>query len=88
MIRYLPNLDSILWALKSQEVFASIEELKHHIADQRTRICRYIGRPEKTFCSHDVQLIDLSAKDPFTGWRNYRSVVLDGSVIGFCGECQ
>jgi hypothetical protein len=86
MIRYLPNLDTILWSLKSQEVFPTIEDLKSHLADQRTRICRYIGRPEKSFSSRDVQLIDICARDPFTGWKNYCSIVLDGNIIGFCGE--
>ena len=83
MIRYMPNLDSMLWAKKSQEYFDTIEDLKAFIADQRTRFCRFIGK-DRTFVPEDVEL--RSAIDQLFGWTNYHSVVLDGITIGFCGE--
>ena len=83
MIKYMPNLDSMLWARKSQQYFDSIEDLKVFIADQRTRFCRFIGK-DRVFVPEDVQL--HSALDYFFGWKNYRSVELDGITIGFCGE--
>jgi hypothetical protein len=86
MIRYLPNLDSLLWSLKSQEVFDSIADLRQHIADQRNAFYRYIGIPEKEYQPSQVELKHLHDRDPFMGWKNYCSVVLDGTVIGFCGE--
>lgn len=85
MIRYIPNFDSYLWAKKSLEYFDTIEDLKCYIADQRTRFCRFIGLPEKIFCPDDVDLTDIRV-DPFTSWRNYRGVMIDGITVGYCGE--
>lgn len=83
MIKYRPNLDSLLWSRKCQEHFDTIDDLKAAIADQRTRFCRFIGK-DRAFAPEDVEL--HSARDYFFGWKNYRRVVLDGITIGFCGE--
>ena len=83
MIKYIPNLDSMLWARKSQEYFDTIDELKAFIADQRTRFCRFIGT-ERSFLPEDVEL--QSTRDVLWGWKNYCGVVIDGITIGFCGE--
>lgn len=83
MIRYMPNLDSMLWARKSQEYFDSIEDLKAFIADQRTNFCRFVGK-DREFCPEDVEL--QSGRDLLWGWNNYCNVILDGTTIGFCGE--
>ena len=86
MIRYIPNLDTYLWAKKSLVYFDTIDELKHYIADQRTRFCRFIGRMDKTFRSVDVTFSDPLIPDPFICWKNYRSITVDGITVGYCGE--
>ena len=83
MIRYMPNLDSMLWARKSIEYFDTIDDLKVFIADQRTRICRFIGK-DRSFLPDDVKL--RSGTDLLWGWKNYCSVIIEGTIIGFCGE--
>ena len=83
MIRYMPNLGSLLWARKSLEYFDTIDELKAFVADQRTIFCRAIGK-DRSFIPEDVKL--ESGKDFIWGWKNYHNVVLDGATIGFCGE--
>ena len=85
MINYLPKLDTLLWSLKSREVFASIHDLKHILADRHSKISQYIGNG-KTFGPHDIKLTDRQDRDLFFGWRNYFTIVLDGEVIGYCGE--
>lgn len=85
MIRYMPELDSYLWAKKSLVYFDTLEDLKRYIADQRTRFCRFIGRPEKSFLPDDVNLTP-TCTDPLTCLRNYRGVMIDGITVGFCGE--
>ena len=86
MIKYIPNLDTLLWSFKSIEYFETMEEFKSFIADQRSRFCRFIGRPDKSFTPGDVTLSDPLAPDPLVCWDNYRSVHVDGVVIGYCGE--
>lgn len=83
MIKYRPNLDSLLWSRKSQEYFDTIDELKTFVSDQRTRFCRFIGK-DKSFVPENVEL--RGGRDVLFGWENYCSVVLDGVIIGFCGE--
>ena len=85
MIRYIPNLDSLLWSLKSIEYFDSVDELKAFISDQRTRFCHFIGRTDRSFHPHDVQLAKVQP-DPFMRWNNYHGVIIDGITVGYCGE--
>lgn len=86
MIKYRPNLDSTLWARKSTEYFDTIEDLKVFIADQRTRFYHFIGQSERFYKPHEVELIAQQEPDKVMYWRNYCSIVLDGRIIGFCGE--
>jgi hypothetical protein len=79
----MPKLDSMLWSKKSMEYFDTPDDLKAFVADQRTKLCRFIGK-EKSFVPEDVEL--KSDIDWFWGWKNYCNVVLDGKTIGFCGE--
>ena len=85
MIRYIPNLDSPFWSRKSIENFDSIDDLKEFISDQRTRFCHFIGRTDRCFHPHDVQLAKVPP-DPFMRWNNYHGVIIDGITVGFCGE--
>ena len=83
MIKFRPNFDSLLWSLKCQEYFDTIDELKAAIADQRTKFCRFIGK-DKTYGPEDVRL--HGAMDHLFHWENYHIIELDGITIGFCGE--
>lgn len=85
MIRYKPNLDSLLWSLKSIEYFDNIDDLKAFVSDQRTRFCHAIGRTDRFFHSHDVHFSDV-IPDSFLRWKNYRCVIIDGITVGHCGE--
>lgn len=86
MIRYMPLLDSLLWSRKSMEYFNTLDELKFFIADQRTRFYSFIGKPEKTYLPEQVQLIAGTDHDLITGFTNCCSVVLDGHLLGYCGQ--
>ena len=86
MIKYLPNMDSLLWSFKSIEYFDSYDDLKSFIADQRTRFLRFIGKIDKSFQPADVTLSDPLAPYPFIYWKNYRRVIIDNITVGFCGE--
>lgn len=83
MIKYMPNLDSMLWARKSQEYFDSIEDLRAFIADQRTSFYRFVGK-DIAFRPEDVLL--HSSRDYLFGWENYHVIELGGITIGYCGE--
>ena len=85
MIRFMPKSKTILWSLKSQRSFDGIEELKRFIAEKASKYKHYIGE-EKHFLPSDVTLEILHDLDPFTGWRNYSKVILNGKVVGHCGE--
>lgn len=86
MIRYMPMLESMLWSRKTQRCFDNIEDLKLFIADQKTRLSRFVGRPERFYNPCDIVLIRMFDVDPIMRWRNYCSVIVDGKVVGHCGE--
>ena len=83
MIKYRPNLDSLLWSRKCQEYYEAIDDLKVAIADQRTQFCRAIGK-DRSFRPEDVRL--HGSCDLLFGWENYHVIELDGITIGYCGE--
>ena len=85
MIRYMQKLDSELWMRKCQEIFDTIDEMKHFVADERTRLCRFVGEPE-SFTEDDVMLERFC--DLYHGLclHNCSKVVVDGRVVGYCGE--
>ena len=86
MIKFIPKLDTLLWSFKSIEYFDSHEDLKSFIAHQRTLFCRFIGKVDKCFHPSDVVLSDPLPQNPFICWKNYRSVHVDGIIVGHCGE--
>ena len=86
MIRYMPKLVSPLWSRKCLEYFDTLEDLKVFIAEQRTRFCHAIGKTEKSFLPSDVEFTDYCDTDLIMGWKNYCTVIIDGNVMGYCGE--
>ena len=87
MIAYEPHLGSVLWERKCREVFSTIEELKHFVAEQRTKRSHYIGE-KNVYSSDDVVLLPIIDYETLTGWRNFCHVILEGSLVGTCGELQ
>ena len=84
-IFYRPHRQTISGSFKSMQTFDSIDELKRSVADEQTRISRFIGK-ETVFTPADVEIRSLNEKDIFGGWKNYSSVVLAGRSVGYCGE--
>lgn len=84
-IRYRPLYDSVSRSFKDMRVFSSISDLKHAIAEERTRFSHYVGKPV-FYTSDDVQISALDDPDYFAGWNNYSSVSIAGRPVGFCGE--
>ena len=84
-IFYRPHRQTISGSFKSMQTFDSIDALKQSVADEQTRISRFIGK-ETVFTPADVEIRALNEKDIFGGWKNYSSVVLAGRSVGYCGE--
>lgn len=84
-IRYRPLYDSVSRSFKDMRVFPSISDLKHAIAEERTRYSHYVGKPV-FYTSDDVQISALDDPDYFAGWNNYSSVSIAGRPVGFCGD--
>ena len=85
MIIYIPALDSILWSLKSIEYFETVEDLKTFIAEQRTRIQRFIGKQE-AFRPDDVLIHRSHDLDYLKFWSHHNKVTIGGVTVGYCGE--
>jgi hypothetical protein len=85
MIRYSAKLDSELWMRKCQEIFDTIDDMKEFVADERTRLCHFIG-DHGSFTKDDVRLERDCDYNYGLCLRNCSKVVVDGSVIGYCGE--
>ena len=86
MIRYMPKMDSALWTRKCQETFTSIDDMKRSIADQRTRFYRFIGNMDRSYDDQDVELRFLCKRNPVLCLKNCFTVIIGGTVVGYCGE--
>lgn len=84
-INYRPIRFCISWEMKDMMTFGSVADMKKHIADERNRINRFIGKDD-TCGADDIQLINRVDHDRTTGWKNCFDVVVDGKTIGYCGE--
>lgn len=85
MVRFIPHMDSSLWARKSIREFETIDDLRLYIADHVSRISHFIGT-NQYYRPKDVILLFLRDIDPILKWRNYHSVTVNGKIIGYCGE--
>jgi hypothetical protein len=86
MVKFVPNLGSILWELKTITTFDNVKDLTKYVAEQATNCKRFIGDVEKKYHPHDVGLIIARRYDRITGMKNCFHVILDGKIVGYCGE--
>ena len=84
-ILYRPLYRNISLSFKSMQTFETIDALKQAVAEEQTRISRFIGK-DTVFTPADVEIRSLNKKDLFGGWKNYSSVVIAGRSVGYCGE--
>lgn len=84
-VHYKPIRSSLLWELKEISTFDSIESLKMHIAEERNKFYRFIGKETK-YSPEDIELSERMEYNRITGWRNCRDIILDGITVGYCGE--
>ena len=80
MIRYVAKLESDLWMRKCQELFDTIDDMKRFVADEKTRFwhCQVL--------EDDVKLEEDCEYHPGLCLHNCSKVVVDGRVVGYCGE--
>lgn len=84
-IKFRPKHAMLSWSFKDMRIFSSIHALKEAIADEQTRIAKYIGR-HVSYTPDDVEIRNLNQPDIFGHWNNYSSVIVGGKPVGFCGE--
>lgn len=84
-IKFRPKHATLSWSFKDMRIFSSLRALKEAIADEQTRIAKYIGR-HVSFTPDDVEIRSLNEKDIFGNWNNYSSVLVGGKPVGYCGE--
>lgn len=84
-IKFRPDHAMLSWSFKDMRIFSSLRALKEAIADEQTRIAKFIGRTV-SYTPDDVEIRNLNQKDIFGHWNNYSSVIVGGNHIGYCGE--
>ena len=84
VIYYRPYRKTFTASYKDMQIFSSIEEMKQAVADEYTRFKHFVGK-SIVYSPDDVEIID-DCTDYYAGWKNCRSVVLDGKAVGYCGE--
>ena len=72
-------------SFKDMQTFDSMLALKEAIADEQTRIAKFIGR-HVSYTPDDVEIRTLNRKDAIGHWNNYSSVIVGGKPVGYCGE--
>ena len=84
-IKFRPDHAMLSWSFKDMRIFSSLRALKEAIADEQTRIAKFIGRTV-SYTPDDVEIRNLNQKDIFGHWNNYSSVIVGGKPVGYCGQ--
>ena len=84
-IYYRPERSTPSASFKDLRTFDSIDALKRAVAEEHTRISRFIGRQD-VYSPADIEIRHLNEKDIFGGWKNYSSVLVACRPVGYCGE--
>ena len=84
-VKYRPDRDTVSLSFKDMRTFESMLALKEAIAEEQTRVARFIGR-NHTYTSDDVEIRNLNQTDIFGHWNNYSAVVVAGKPVGYCGQ--
>ena len=85
IIKYRPDHATLSMSFKDMRTFESLLALKEAIAEEQTRVARFIGRPVR-YKPDDVEIRSLNEKDIFGNWKNYSAVVVGGKPVGYCGQ--
>lgn len=84
-IKFRPEHATLSWSFKDMRVFSSLRALKEAIADEQTRIAKFIGR-HVSYTPDDVEIRNLNQTDIFGDWNNYSAVLVGGKPVGYCGQ--
>ena len=72
-------------SMKSMRVFDSLDAMKRAVAEEHTRLLRFIGNPLAYIAPDDVQIVSTD-NDVRIGWENCGNVMVAGRLVGCCGE--
>lgn len=84
-IKFRPDHAMLSWSFKDMRIFSSLRALKEAIADEQTRIAKFIGR-HVSYTPDDVEIRNLNQTDIFGHWNNYSAVFVNGRSVGYCGQ--
>ena len=83
MIQFKPAIKSHLWQMKCITTHEDVNALREYLAEMRTRTSFYIG-DNVTYSPQDFVFVE--DEDTLFGWKNYSKIMLNGFVVGYCGE--
>lgn len=86
MIKFMPHMGgSLLWSRKCQRTFETEKHLRDFVARKCTLFSHFVGN-NNTYTPEDIELRIEREFDLLTGWNNFCTVLLNGIVLGHCGE--
>ena len=94
MIKYRPQRGSLSSALKDEQIFNTMDDMKQYVYEEWRRACDFLGG-KPPFKPEDIVIGEILGDDNRIGWKNVRHVCIKrllGDVyktpqcIGWCGE--
>jgi hypothetical protein len=64
--------------------FDSQDSLRQFVAERSEAYLRYVGGTAS--CGPEDVVFRLEHHDHLTGWKNVCSVLMQGRIVGYCGE--
>ena len=85
-VYFRPKRHCLSWEMKEARQFNSISDMKTFLVNERNTISRYVGSRVVDYKLDDIALLERCEYEQVTGWHNCYDVVLNGEIIGHCGE--
>lgn len=85
-INYRPKRHSLSWEMKDSQRFDNMDDMLAFVINERNIFARYVGSRVCDYKKSDIELRERCKFEQLTGWKNCYDIILNGNVIGYCGE--
>ena len=82
---FRPEGQPFTMSMKSMRIFDSLDAMKRAVAEEHTRLQRFVGNPLAYVAPDDVHIVSTD-NDIRIGWENCGNVMVAGRLVGCCGE--
>ena len=84
MIKYIPCRSSMSAAVKEEQTFETVDELKQYLYEKHCKLCSFVGSQiHETL--NDISIDEATCPCKIIGWKELHNIYINHKCIGYCG---